>query len=297
MDTIAHGLTGAVIGYCGFRQRAGRAALWASVAAAEFPDTDIVLLLLGQDTYLEYHRSVTHSALLLPFWATVVAWAVWELTGRKNFRVLWLAAVAGMVSHVVLDWVTSYGTMLLWPVGRWRFSLNWVFILDPYVWALLGVALWAAIRTQRASMARIGIAVIGGYLLFCGAAQWLVGRAEGGTAFAQPMNPLRWVVVRTEGDTVRWTCDGQDQVFRQYQDETLVRQAEATEAVKLFRWFAEFPVVERREEAGYTVLRYRDLRFRSVMPWGDVREGLFIVVKAVFDERGRLITAQLASDE
>ena len=67
--------------------------------------------------------------------------------------------------------------------------------------------------------------------------------------------------------------------------------------MKLFRWFAEFPVVEQRVEAGHTVLRYRDLRFRSVMPWNEVREGVFIVVKVVFDGRSRLISAQLTSDE
>src|ERR1051326_9144113 len=47
VDNIAHGLTGALIGYCGFRQRggseSGRAALWTCIAAAEFPDIDIVM--------------------------------------------------------------------------------------------------------------------------------------------------------------------------------------------------------------------------------------------------------------
>jgi len=38
------------------------------------------------------------------------------------------------------------------------------------------------------------------------------------------------------------------------------------DAVKLFRWFAEFPLVEKLDLHPYTVLRYRDLRFRSVMP-------------------------------
>lgn len=55
--------------------------------------------------------------------------------------------------------------------------------------------------------------------------------------------------------------------------------------------------MEQRVEAGHTVLRYRDLRFRSVMPWNEVREGVFIVVKVVFDGRSRLISAQLTSDE
>src|ERR1039457_3598039 len=68
VDNIAHGLTGAVIGYCGFRQRggsdAGRAALWTCVAAAEFPDIDVVLGFWGRDTFFRFHRSFTHSAVM-----------------------------------------------------------------------------------------------------------------------------------------------------------------------------------------------------------------------------------------
>jgi hypothetical protein len=33
------------------------------------------------------------------------------------------------------------------------------------------------------------------------------------------------------------------------------------------------------------------------MPWGDVREGMFIIAKVVFDQRGRVITARLASED
>src|ERR1035441_1657083 len=93
VDNIAHGLTGAVIGYCGFRQRggsdAGRAALWPCVAAAEFPDIDVVLGFFGRDTFFRFHRSFTHSAVMLPVWAALIAWTFWELSDRKNFRLLW----------------------------------------------------------------------------------------------------------------------------------------------------------------------------------------------------------------
>jgi hypothetical protein len=65
--------------------------------------------------------------------------------------------------------------------------------------------------------------------------------------------------------------------------------------VKLFRWFAAFPLVQRTEENGHTVLRYRDLRFRSPTPWGGVREGMFVVAKVVFDEQGNVIRVGLES--
>jgi inner membrane protein len=142
--------------------------LWTSIAAAEFPDIDIVLGFFGNETVLRWRRSFTHSAVLWPFWAALVAWAFWELSGRKNFRFLFAASVAGITSHLLLDWLTNYGTELLWPVNDARFALSWVFIVDVYVWAMLLVALIAAIRTQRAVVAGAGPGIVGAYFLFCG---------------------------------------------------------------------------------------------------------------------------------
>ena len=308
MDNIAHGLTGALIGYCGFRQRggseAGRPALWTCIAAAEFPDIDVVLGFFGRDTFFRWHRSFTHSAVMLPLWATLLAWMFWELFGRKRFRLLWWAAVAGIASHLLLDWLTNYGTELLWPLSDARLALSWVFIVDPYVWAMLGVGLWAAIRTQRVWIARTALGVVGAFFLFCGASHAYalhVYEASGATgridAFPQPLDPLHWAIIRDDGAAVHWISGSHSDTFVQFHDDELLRKAEATEAVKLYRWFAAFPLVEKLTENGHMVLRYRDLRFRSPMPRGRVREGMFVVAKVVFDEHGNVIAAGLASEE
>jgi len=305
VDTITHGLTGAVIGYCGFRQRpeGGRTALWASIAAAEFPDVDIVLGFFGNETLLRWHRSFTHSAVLLPIWAAVVAAGFWAISEKRSFRLLYAASAVGIASHLVLDWLTNYGTELLWPLTDARFALSWVFIVDPYVWAMLGVGLWAAIRSQREKVARVGLAVVGGYFLFCGSARAVaLHRARAAAppqarveAFPQPMDPLRWTILRDDGAVVHWINGRENDTFVPYRDNRLLPKAEATEAVKLFRWFAAFPLVERIDGKGYTVLRYRDLRFRSPMPWGGVREGMFVIAQVVFDKDGHVVGSMLTS--
>ena len=272
MDTIAHGLTGAVIGYCGFRQRpdGGRVALWTAVAAAEFPDIDVALSYLGSETFLRWHRSFTHSALMLPFWAVLVAGVFWAFSRRANFRVLLGASAAGIASHIFLDWITSYGTELLWPVTDARYELSWVFIVDVYVWAALVVGLIAAVWTQRAVVAWTTLVVVGAFFLSCGVSRAVaVQQAQAGAesfekldAFPQPMNPLRWTIVRDDGAAIHWIAAGRNDTFVQFRDDELLPKAEATETVKLFRWFAAFPLVEKIEQGRYTVLRYRDLRFR-----------------------------------
>jgi inner membrane protein len=298
MDTITHALTGALIGYCGFRQRGGRLALWTTIAAAEFPDSDIVMASFGGETYLRWHRSFTHSAVMLPVLATVVAGIFWAFTRRSDFKLLWIAAAAGISSHLLLDWITSYGTILLWPLSGARYELSWVFILDPYVWAMLGVTLWAVLRLGNAHAAPVGLAVVTGYFLMCGALHWrALPRQETGKvrAYAQPMNPLRWAIVRDTGNATTWSDGLETKTFTQHHDDVLLPKAEATGVVKLYRWFAVFPLVERIEENGRTVLRYRDLRFRSRMPGGAVREGMFIVANVVFDPQGNIVAAGLTS--
>jgi inner membrane protein len=306
VDTIAHGLTGALIGYCGFRQRggseSGRAALWTCIAAAEFPDIDIGMAYFGGNTYLRWHRSFTHSAVLLPLWAAVVAWAFWQLSGRKKFRLLYAASVTGMASHLILDWLTNYGTELLWPLNDARFALSWVFIVDPYVWVMLGIGLAAAIFTQREKVARVGLAVVCGYFLFCsGSRAYALNHAPRTAAtrrldaFPQPLNPLRWTIVRDDGPTIHWINGTHNDTFVQFHDDKLLPKAEATKAVKLFHWFAAFPLVEKLQENGRIVLRYRDLRFRTVFPNGRVNEGMFAVARVAFDNKGNVIIAGLGS--
>jgi inner membrane protein len=301
MDTITHALTGAVIGYAGFRQRGGRAALWTAIAASEFPDIDIMMAWGGCETYLHYHRSFTHSALLLPFWAALVAVAFWGVSGQKNFRLLYAASGVSMASHLFLDWITNYGTELLWPLSDARLALSWVFIVDVYVWAALAAGLVAAIVTQRAVVARATLVAVGTYFLFCGAsrtvslhhARAVAPRSARLDAFPQPMNPLAWTILRDDGNAIHWIACGRNDTFVQFHDDEMLPKAEATEAVKLFRWFAAFPLVEKLEENGHTVLRYRDLRFRTVFPGGRVREGMFMAADVVFDQDGKLVASYL----
>jgi inner membrane protein len=238
-----------------------------------------------------------------PLLAVLVAGVFWAFSRHSALRVLYAAALAGMGAHLVLDGITTYGTELLWPLTDRRFELGWVFILDPYLWALFGVVLWAAIRTQRPRVAGIGLVLFAGYVLLCGACATATRWRAAATphqqlaTYPQPLNPFRHTVIKTDVNGTHWIAGPRNDTFVSYHDDVLTPQAEATEVVKLYRWFAVFPVVERWDQDPYIILRYRDLRFRVPLPWGGVREGLFVVAKVYFDSEGRLLAARLASDE
>src|SRR5688572_15239447 len=129
MDTLTHGIVGALIGKAFFAddapdpsswrarpQNPGRVAILASTLGAVVPDIDVFAgpLAHNQLAMLTWHRSVTHSLVMLPVWAVVLA----VLTGAvaRRFRwpappttVLILIYALSISSHIFLDLITSFG--------------------------------------------------------------------------------------------------------------------------------------------------------------------------------------------
>src|SRR5580692_9531847 len=75
MDTITHGIAGALIGKGFFSKRNARVATFAAAVGAMFPDIDIVRYGFSSDplAIVKYHRAITHSFIALPFWAIALA--------------------------------------------------------------------------------------------------------------------------------------------------------------------------------------------------------------------------------
>ena len=216
MDTLTHGLAGALLGRAGSRD--GRAAALVSVAAigAMFPDLDAFFLprhwfsIGGTMDYLRYHRGVTHSFVTAPFFALAIALLARLAARRTPLPSLWAAAFVGIVSHIAFDWITSYGTMFFSPLSWRRFALDWVFILDPYFTGIPVVTLVLALifkaRAQRIGMAGsilllayIGLcAVLHFEALACARRTFPGARVA---ALPQPLSPRRWALFADRGDS------------------------------------------------------------------------------------------------
>jgi membrane-bound metal-dependent hydrolase YbcI (DUF457 family) len=146
MDTITHGIAGALIGKAIFRgddlfsRRAinrGRIITWAMMLGAIFPDSDVVRDMLSKNDLLmiTWHRSITHSLLCLPIFAVVLAlltqwfvrWRKWE---SPSLAVLIGIYAAGILSHIFLDLITTFGTMIWSPLEWSRPAWDLLFIVD-----------------------------------------------------------------------------------------------------------------------------------------------------------------------
>jgi inner membrane protein len=125
---------------------------WAALAGTFFallPDIDYFYIFWDRLAFIRYHRGFTHSLVALPLLALAGALAGRVLGGPRWFKPLFLLGLIVLASHLLLDLATSYGTQILSPFSRRRFSLDWVFIIDPYVTALLAAGAISALAFHR----------------------------------------------------------------------------------------------------------------------------------------------------
>ena len=164
MDTITHGIAGALIAKAIFRgedlfgagprrtyvaekngpkdlplQRTTRERMvtWSLMLGAIFPDSDVFRDMFSHDKLLivTWHRSITHSLILLPLWALLLAWIThafckWRKWEAPSFAALVGIYAVGILSHILLDLVTTFGTMIWSPLEWARPAWDMIFIVD-----------------------------------------------------------------------------------------------------------------------------------------------------------------------
>jgi len=153
MDTITHGIAGALIGKAVFRgedlftsKPINRARIITSslMLGAIFPDSDILRDWFSHDQMLilTWHRSFTHSLVCMPIFALLLAaitrwFARWRKWDAPSFAALACLYAVGILSHIFLDLVTSFGTMIWSPLKWSRPAWDLIFIIDFTLSALL----------------------------------------------------------------------------------------------------------------------------------------------------------------
>ena len=213
MDTPSHALAGAMLTRA-MRSRPGaRAALWIGFLAAMLPDAD-TFFSNGQIDYLRKHRGWSHSFVYQPLFATGVAAIARVFFRRARFTDLWIFAAVGIASHILFDWITSFGTMFFTPISRARYSLDWVFIIDLFFSGIgLITLLLSLVRPASGrKIAAWGCVALASYLALCAALHaraleaWRrIDRPPPGAAVAvmpQLLSPFRWLALSEHGGSV-----------------------------------------------------------------------------------------------
>lgn len=120
------------------------------VIGANLPDVDFIATAWGRDTMLHVRRGVTHGILgvaLLPV-ALAVGMVIFDRFRRSRkpdaeparFEKLLMLSYLAVLTHPALDWLNNYGVRLLSPFDdRWFYG-DALFIIDPWLWLMMGAA-------------------------------------------------------------------------------------------------------------------------------------------------------------
>lgn len=304
MDNLTHSLVGLTAAKAGL-ERLSPGATALCILAANAPDADIVVLAFGDPwDFLQHHRGITHSivgvialAILLPliFYAVDRLWSRFRnRPPTTRFKGLLLASFIVTATHPLLDWTNNYGIRFLLPwSGKWSYG-DLVFIVDPYLWLILGGAAFLLTRTRFKERwgARIAFVAFGlvlcywTFLAFAHARALRLGTdaavrlasTQGETvgkraAMPHLANPFRWdFVFETDRATYRFDIAVTDGTTASNairyskptgQLKTALDSIAEQKPVRVFLGFARFPVLQFEDSdcVTSTFVQLADLRY------------------------------------
>ena len=217
MDTLTHALSGMLVANASYQKTETLPYWlrgWIGFFVAAFPDIDIIARLFGMQAYLEYHRGITHSIIMMPIWAIILAWLLAKLLSRftrtqYKWRDLLPLCLLSLGVHIFADVITAYGTYVFAPITDFRLSFPTTFIIDLYFTGIILIAIIISviIREHAKNIALSGLMILLAYVLLQG--YWLqmaIGeayatvptqklQAKKVVAIPQPLSPLNWKII------------------------------------------------------------------------------------------------------
>jgi len=259
MDSVTQITLGAAVSVAvmGKRVPIWQSALWGA-GAGTTPDLDVVLDFGDAILNMTRHRAETHAIFFLTLATPVFAGAAALLGKRPDLLKRWLVTFwLVFMTHIMVDYLTVYGTQLLQPFTDYPFGRGSIFIIDPLYTLPLLIGLFACLvsrSTKRLTFNAIGLLVGSLYLAWgLGVQQHVesVARQSLPESVApdskilvtpSPLNSVLWRVVATtpthyyEGwyslfdqePTVNWTeHDRGPQLIAEYSDHPGIARIQA----------------------------------------------------------------------
>jgi inner membrane protein len=262
--------------------------------ASNLPDVDVLVFTTGTPS-VAFRRGWTHGVLadvLLPLVLTaiIVCVARWRLPRAKSrggpddvrLRQVLLLSYIGVIVHVLMDLLNNYGVRLLMPFSQHWFYGDVLFIMDPWMWIMLGAGVWLARQRRSVRPARGALLLAAAYVVAMLVSARLA-RAEITERWRQvegqpphalmvgpvPITPLRRQVIIDAGDryeTGTFTWQPRDIRFDARdvpKNDTDPRVAIARNApnIRAFLVWSRFPFWTLEPADGGTRITVGDMRF------------------------------------
>ncbi len=221
MDNLTHTLTGIALLKAGLERRTPLA-LPTLLIAANLPDLDALAYLRDPLFALTFRRGWTHGVLAMAVLPLLLAGIMlgWDRMVRLRLRPvaspasplgLLVVGAIGVLSHPFLDLLNTYGVRLLMPFSERWFYGDTLFIIDPWLWSVLGagtaISIWKRRRAEKPTSRWRPAQVTLGVVLLYIAGMWMLGRAAwrdtGADIGALGLEPVRVMVSPVPVDPFR----------------------------------------------------------------------------------------------
>jgi len=299
MDNLTHSLVGWALAETGLRRRT-RKGLAACILAANMPDIDVFF---GWAPWapLAMHRGFTHGlvggVLLMPPLLAALLWVLdrWQ-QGRAGFisdrpmHFGWLLTLCylGAITHPLLDLQTVYAVQLLSPYSERWFHADGLFIVSPWLLAMLGIGIWISRPREKngkqgsgrpAVTALIGTAAFIALNIGISALAWRAPETDAPYArpdrvFAAPEPLAFWRrdVVWREGGQITFArhdvlrrpsglIDFGASIADNMADPLVQRAAVANAEIREFLAWSQMPVAKIKQEGCRSRVTFGDARF------------------------------------
>lgn len=169
MDSVTQIVLGiAVAEVCAGKELKNRGFLYGAILGT-IPDLDVIVgkFLTPLDGIM-IHRGLSHSLVFALLSSLLFGWLIAKIEKtRISFKTAYWLSFWCLITHVLLDMFTTWGTQILWPLP-YRYSLNTIFVIDPLYTVPLLISLifvWRAKEiTRRQKYVRIGLYISSTYL-------------------------------------------------------------------------------------------------------------------------------------
>lgn len=309
MDSLSQLALGAAVGEVTLGQKVGNRALLFGAAVATLPDLDVLFYpLMDEVAQLGWHRGISHSLLFNLAFAPALGWVLYRINGRRASFGDWTAlAVACLLTAVLLDCFTVYGTQVFQPFSNYQVGFNNISIIDPLytVPLLAAVVVVAFVRRSlpaRKAVIMMGLGLSTAYMAATIVIKFYVESVVENALTEQHYEYDRLMTAPTLFNAVLWRAtaevpggyqvgyyslfDTRSDIAFSYvpRNEWLLNGIRDSRAVRQLLWFSDGWYTVREASDGFPV--FSDLRFGAIHTNSE-SEGQYIFNwKLVTDESG-----------
>ena len=285
MDSVTQMTFGAALGEAVLGPKVGRKALFWGAVLGTLPDLDVFIPLGGPVDDFVYHRGFSHSLFLLALLSPLLAWLITKLhPSTKMYFNRWLfLTFLVLETSVLLDFLTVYGTQILWPFNPTPLAWPIFFIIDPFfTLPFLFGSMAALVLTRKTSLGHrlntVGLVLSMVYLVWAFGAREFVEQRVKHKLARQDVPYSQLISTPAPFNTFLWRFVGidQDRYFETYfsifdgdaplsidhypRNLELIRGLEEHPPVAKLRWFTRGYYALSMEGEGVVVT---DLRMGS----------------------------------